>query len=92
MTFDDDFVRLHLDIDTVNVMCKQVGLEWPPPERLWFDGNGARAATDEDPPSEVMIQDRRSEITDEERERMTHVCRGAEYFYASDERWNACAY
>lgn len=75
-------MKLHLaTVGEVNIPCEKVGLEWPPPEWLWFDGNGAREATAEDDRAGCMFQDRMSEITDEQREGMTHVVRGAEYFY-----------
>lgn len=82
MTFDDDFARLNLSVGTYNVPLTALGLEWPPPERLWLDGKGARPATTEDDPNEVMVRMSLSQLTDEQRERMTHVCRGAEYRYA----------
>lgn len=81
MTFDDDFCRLHLVIGTKTVACSALGLEWPPPERLWLDETGAREATDEDPPEGVLHRTNLSALTDEEREGMTHVARGAEYSY-----------
>ena len=81
MTYDDDFVRLNLVIQVLNVRCKELGLEWPPPERIAIDGKNVREATDNDPPSSVMVMDRMSEITDDQRSQMTHVARGAEYFY-----------
>jgi hypothetical protein len=82
MTYDDDFVRVHLSIGTPNLTCKAVGLEWPPPERICLDGKLLREATEDDPPDAVLIRDRLSVITDEQRASMTNVARGAEYFYA----------
>lgn len=79
-TFDDDFIRFDLsDGTTPNVPLVALGLEWPPPERLYMDSETVREATDQDAPWEVMRQVRRSQITDELRAGMTHVCRGAEY-------------
>jgi len=66
MTFDDDFVQLNLDGGVKRPTCKSLGLEWPPPEEIVFA-------------SFVFERIRYSEITDEQREGMTHVCRGAEY-------------
>jgi hypothetical protein len=80
-TFDDDMVRLNMSIGTFTFPCKEVGLTWPPPERLFVEGPKLREANDEDPQGEVLIRDGISEITDEQREQMTHVVRGAEYFY-----------
>jgi hypothetical protein len=81
VTFDDDFVRFNLLFGAENIACVKLGLEWPPPERIVIEHGRVRAATDDDPASSVLIMDRMSEITDEERATMTHVCRGAEYFY-----------
>lgn len=36
-TFDSDFIQVHLTIQTFNIPCKMVGLEWPPPERIYID-------------------------------------------------------
>jgi hypothetical protein len=82
VTYDDDFVRLHLGIGTPTLTCKAVGLEWPPPERIVLDGAVCREATDDDPDDIVLIRDRLSAIADEQRDSMTNVARGAEYFYA----------
>jgi hypothetical protein len=79
MTFDDDFIR----IEGSNFYAVDLGLQWPPPERLTFRDGGFREATDSDSP--VWIRHRMSAITDEERSKMTHVCRGAEYFDEANE-------
>ena len=62
MTFDDD----HVMIAGKRIRCKDIGIEWPPPEdmELW-DFHWKRK--------------RFSQITDEQRADMTNVCRGAEY-------------
>lgn len=67
MTFDDDYLQLVFDGGIRRVTCRQAGVEWPPPQRLDIGGF-------------TMVQSRRSEITDEQRQGLTHVCRGAEYF------------
>ena len=83
MTYDDDFIRLHLTfIGTPTLTCKELGLEWPPPERIVMDGKKLREAADDDPASDVLIRRNFSAITDEQRASMTNVARGAEYFYA----------
>lgn len=81
MTFDDDCVRLNLTIETHTIPLVKLGLEWPPPERLWIDADGARPASDDDDPSGVLHRQSVSKITDEQRADMTHVFRGAEYRY-----------
>ena len=67
MTFDDDSLSLMLEGGRKIVPLKQLGLDWPPPERinvLGFD----------------FVRSRLSAITDEQRQGMTHVLRGAEYY------------
>lgn len=68
MTFDDDFVQ----IGRVRTPLKQLGLEWPPPAFIRINNYGEL-------PDLLVKRVRYSEITDEERAGMTHVCRGAEY-------------
>jgi hypothetical protein len=68
MTFDDDFVRIGM----VNATLKSLGLEWPPPPFIEVNNHGEL-------PNLLLRRTRLSEITDEERARMTHVARGAEY-------------
>jgi hypothetical protein len=67
MTFDDDFCRIHFDTGPKDLPCKKNGIEWPPPKVFSFGG---------------FLFERKSfsEITDQQRQGMTHVMRGAEYF------------
>lgn len=67
MTFDDDHLVLEFDGGTKRVLLKKIGIDWPPPERINVMGFD-------------MVQTRRSQLTDEQRAEMTHVCRGAEYY------------
>lgn len=77
-TFPDDFIRINLmTAGAKNFPCKLLGLEWPPPERI-VELNGQDFSDD------PLIRISMSEITDEQRERMTHVARGAEYVYEKD--------
>ncbi len=71
MTFEDDFVRLLIRGETYKFNLVDLGLQWPPPERIRLKS----------PPfDEAEFQRLRfSTITDDERSKMTHVCRGAEY-------------
>lgn len=66
MTFEDDMAYLQFDGGLKIVALKKLGLEWPPPENIVVAGF-------------PMTQTRRSQLTDEQREGMTHVCRCAEY-------------
>lgn len=65
MTFDDDFVLLPTN-PPKRLTCKSLGIDWPPPFELIL--MGVR-----------MHRKSMSKITDPERHRMTHVCRGAQY-------------
>lgn len=66
MTYPDDFLILQFEHGAVRQPCRALGLEWPPPETIEVFGI-------------QMRRERFSSITDEQREQMTHVCRGAEY-------------
>lgn len=66
MTFDDDFVQVQFAGGLKRIYCNSIGVEWPPPETLEILGFECKLL-------------RHSQITDEQRETMEHVCRGAEY-------------
>lgn len=65
-TLDDDFIQLQRQVDTLNVPCSQIGVEWPPPPLMVFAG---------------MVYQRvsLSALTDEESQAMPNVARGALY-------------
>lgn len=66
MTFDDDFIQIETEAGPRRLWCKKIGLDWPPPSFITVGGFRWRLV-------------RHSEISDEDRATMTHVCRGAEY-------------
>jgi hypothetical protein len=67
MTFDDDFCQIHfLTGRHRNIACNNLHINWPPPEVLDYCGFQYKRI-------------RYSEITDEQRDGMEHVARGAEY-------------
>lgn len=68
MTFDDDFVQ----IGGVRASLKSLGLDWPPPAFMRINNHGER-------PDLFVKRLRLSEISDDDRMQMTHVCRGAQY-------------
>ena len=81
MTFDDDHIVLRLSTGRMRVPLKQLGIDWPPPEYFQITGG---------PFSEPIFKRIRfSQITDEQRAGMTHVCRGAEYRHATAEEIEA---
>lgn len=77
MTFEDDFLLFQMPSGPHKVLCHQLGIQWPPPTTLRLRGF-------EPPFSDLDFRMlRMSTITDQQRANMTHVCRGAEYVYAS---------
>lgn len=77
MTFDDDFLIFQMPTGPRRVLLSALGLHWPPPTTLRLRGF-------EPPYSDIDFRLlTMSTITDQERANMTHVCRGAQYVYAS---------
>lgn len=74
MTFDDDYIRLLLATGPLDVTCKALGIDWPPPEFIEVKGPLS---------TPTFRRVRYSQISDEDRAEMTHVCRGAEYRHAT---------
>lgn len=66
MTFDDDFVAIDFDGGRKLFTCKKLNISWPPPEELELFGF-------------KFIRESFSQITDDMRNDMTRVCRGARY-------------
>jgi hypothetical protein len=81
MTTDTDFVRLNMAIGVANIRLSKLGLQWPPPERLYLGEHGEiREAQDGDDEAFVMVQTRCSEL-DDETAAHPNIARGAEYHY-----------
>lgn len=66
MTFADDFCQINFDGGTKRIRCHDLGIDWPPPEILDFEGF-------------EFTRVGMSRITDEQRSQLDNVCRGAEY-------------
>jgi len=66
MTFDDDMVQFEFEDGIKRIYCKQLGIEWPPPQQFVFMGF-------------IMELQRMSQITDGQRKTMSHIIRGAVY-------------
>lgn len=66
MTFEDDFIQVLFEGGMRRFKCVDLGVEWPPPEEVNVMGF-------------MFKRTRYSQITDEQREGMTFVARGAEY-------------
>ena len=58
-------------------------LDWPPPERIYMDGEThlLREARDGDEPEFIFKRISMSQLTDEQMEKCPNVARGAEYVY-----------
>ena len=87
----NDFARFNMEIMQPNITLDKLDWVWPPPEFVLLGGHGNPGfyaktkeeieALDPDEMQYVMIRLSMSEISDEDAESMTHVARGAEYFY-----------
>lgn len=67
MTFDDDMIQLEWPAGQVQrFWCANHCISWPPPEEIQFFGF-------------TWVREKMSQITDDQRKDMTHVCRGAVY-------------
>ena len=74
MTFEDDFIQLEFLGGTKRIGCKANGIEWPPPEKLELAGY-------------TWDRQSMSAITDEQREGLTMLMRGAAYQLAPDQTY-----
>lgn len=77
-TFKDDYIVLVLPNNRgrLRKTCVSLGITWPPPEFIELAGGPIST------PRYRCV--RFSQITDEQRKTMTHVCRGAEYVHDSE--------
>ena len=66
MTFDDDMIQLEFRGHVRRFFCKRVGLSWPPPEILNVN-------------TFLFRRKSFSQISDEDRQKTTHLIRGARY-------------
>lgn len=66
MTFEDDMCQINFEGGMKRISCNDLRLTWPPPSTINIGGF-------------KFERIRYSQITDEQREGMTNVFRGAEY-------------
>jgi hypothetical protein len=61
-------------------------LDWPPPERIYMDGEThlLREAAEGDEPEFIFKRISMSQLTDEQMEKCPNVARGAEYIYEQE--------
>jgi hypothetical protein len=80
---EHDHILLHMEFagrQRFFLPNKNIDFNWPPPERITFDGEKMRAATDNDTVG-IFTRIRMSQLTDEQIAKCPGVARGAEYRY-----------
>ena len=81
-TLEYDMIQLNLSNGSVRVFCRDVGLEWPPPEKIYFDRQEKeiREATVEDDIKFIFYRESFSQLSDDEANH-PNLIRGASYNY-----------
>lgn len=86
-TLKNDFIRLHLLASgVVNIKCLALGIEWPPPERLYISKDEALLSPEKggNNNQNILFRKNMSQLTDEETDN-PYIARGAKYFYLKEE-------
>ena len=81
---DHDHILLNMvNFGKTRVMIEELELTWPPPERIYMDGEThlLREAAEGDEPDFIFKRISMSQLTDEQMEQCPNVARGAEYVY-----------
>ncbi len=65
-TFNDDMIRVEMEGGTKMFRCKDLGIDWPPPEEIDIYGF-------------TFVKVGQSQLTDKMMETITKVIRGAQY-------------
>lgn len=82
---DHDHILLNMvNFGQTRVMIDELdSLDWPPPERIYMDGEThlLREARDGDETMFIFKRISMSQLTDEQMEKCPNVARGAEYVY-----------
>lgn len=82
-----DHILLHMTIGSNRIFLDKndnIDFDWPPPERIIFDGEKLREAIDGDDPQCIFKRVRMSQLTDEQIAKCPGVARGAEYKYEEE--------
>ena len=68
------------------IFLEDLEFDWPPPERLFMDGETSllRAAADGDDKQFIFKRISMSQLTDEQMQSCPHIARGAEYVYEAN--------
>lgn len=81
---EHDHILLNmLNFGKTRVFMEELELSWPPPERIYMDGEThlLREARDGDEAMFIFKRISMSQLTDEQMEKCPDVARGAEYVY-----------
>jgi hypothetical protein len=84
---DCDHILLNmLNFGKTRVMIDELELDWPPPERIYMDGEThlLREARDGDDAMFIFKRISMSQLTDEQIAKCPGVARGAEYVYEQE--------
>ena len=84
-TLKNDFIRLHLASGVVNIKCLALGIEWPPPERLYISKDEALLSPEKGGHNNQNILFRKTSSAYDEEADNPYIARGAEYFYLKEE-------
>ena len=77
-----DFIELDtIFFGKVRLAIDKIGLDWPPPEFIVFDGQEVRKANKDDPKADLFQRYTMSNLTDKHMESCPDIARGAAYGY-----------
>jgi len=83
MTLEMDFIRIHMLLSPIDIRCRDLDFDWPPPERIYMGQDGEiREARPGDDEECIFVCTNRSALSDEAADH-PNLMRGAEYHYAS---------
>ena len=84
MSHKNDHILLNLEfLGRQRIMLSDIGMSWPPPERLYMDlgVNALREARDGDEGKFIFKRISISRLTDEQMKNLPMIARAAEYVY-----------
>ncbi len=86
---ENDFIRIHLATETIDLLCEENGMDWPPPELIYlsFAEDVIRRGTYRDPMECLFIRVRMSQLPDTIPAQV-RIARGAEYERIPEDEYN----
>lgn len=79
---EHDFIEIQtVFFGKVRMQIENIGIDWPPPEFIVFDGEEVREAKPDDPKADLFQRHSMSSLTDKQMEGCSGVARGAAYGY-----------